>query len=88
MAGEPIGTLSVDGWDYALGPNDGAAQASGALEVVILSSKFRDEMIRVQSGALRDTFGVKLGYHYKVAGQPEMLAFNIGPGSGIRCSPQ
>lgn len=88
LAGEPIGTLSVEGWDYALGSNDGVGQASGALEVVILWSKHHEEVIRVQSGDLRDRFGVKLGYHYKVADQPEMLVFNIGPGSGIRCSPK
>ena len=66
---------------------DGAPQASGALEVEILWSKYHEEVIRIPSGALRDNYGVKLGYHYKVAGQPEMLVFNIGPGSGIRCAP-
>jgi hypothetical protein len=86
LGGQPIGTLTVSGWDYALG-SDSAPQSSGALKVDILWSKYHEEVIRIQSGALRDRFGVKLGYHYKVAGQPEMLVFSIGPGSGIRCAP-
>jgi len=82
LAGTPIGKLTVDGWDYVLG----GGQAAGTLGLVVFPAKYHEEVIRVPSGTLREKFGAKLGFHYKVAGEPEMLVFNIGPASGIRCT--
>lgn len=86
LAGEPIGNLSVDGWSYVLGSKAAGIQPAGVLERVVLGGKYHDEIIRVPSGTLREEFGVKLGFHYNVAGQPEVLVFNTAPGSGIRCT--
>jgi hypothetical protein len=77
--------LSVDGWNYVLGSNDAGEPKVGTLERVVFG-KYREEFIKVQSGTLREKFGVNLGYHYHVAAKLEALVFSTGPGSGIRCA--
>lgn len=85
LAGEPVGILSVDGWNYVLGSTDAGEPKVGTLERVVFG-KYREEFIKVQSGTLRENFGINLGYHYHLAARPEALVFSIGPGSGIRCA--
>lgn len=85
LAGEPVGTLSVNGTNYVLGPNDAGDPGAGVLELVVYATKYREEVIKVQNGTLKEKFGVNLGFHYDVPDQPQALVFNIGPGSGIRC---
>ena len=57
----------------------------GMLERIV-SGKYREEFLKVQSGTLKDKFGIHLGYHYHLAGKPEALVFSTGLGSGIRCN--
>lgn len=83
LAGEPVGNLSVDGWKYVLGPNDAGEQSVGTLEIVVYPGKYREEFVKVQGGTLSEKFGIRLGFHVP---KPELLVFNIGPGSGIRCT--
>ena len=85
LAGDPVGVLSVDGWNYVLGSNDTGEATVGTMERVVFG-KYREEFIKVQSGALSEKFGVNLGYHYHLAAKPEALVFSVGPGSGIRCA--
>lgn len=85
LGGQPIGVLSVDGWNYALGASDADTPKDGTLRRVIYG-KYREEFLKVQGGALKDHYGVNLGYHYHIAGKPEALVFSVGPESGIRCS--
>lgn len=85
MGNASIGTLSVNGWDYVLAQGDNTS-AAGAIALDRNLMKFEQDMLKVPSGALRDTYGVKLGFHFNVAGLPERLVFNVAPGLGINCN--
>lgn len=81
MAGETIGQLTVAGWNYVLQANGAGFPQVGSLERVVYG-KYREEYVKVQSGSLREQFGVKLGHHSRTDGT---LVFSIGPQSGIHC---
>jgi len=85
LAGEAIGVLSVTGSTYVLGTPSAGEPLVGTIERVGKHSKLQEEFIKVQSGTLREDFGIRLGFHNAVV-EPEALVFNIGPGSGIRCA--
>jgi hypothetical protein len=85
LAGESVGTLSVDGWTYDLGSGQAGAPKDGLFKRVVFG-KYREEFLKVEGGTLAEKFGVNLGYHYHIADKPEALIFSIGPGSGIHCT--
>jgi hypothetical protein len=80
LDGKSVGTLSVTGENYVLG------NTGGTLDLVVYPTKHHEKIIKVRSGPLIGTFGAKLGFHYHVPLKPDMVVFNIGPASGIRCS--
>lgn len=85
FAGEAVGTLTVTGWQYALGTTAAGEPQSGTLEPLGgRAGKNRATYVQVESGPLKDNFGIRLGIHDDSA-KPENLIFNLGPGSGIRC---
>lgn len=85
LAGKSVGVLVVDGWTYVLGSGGVGDQRAGTLERVGVHSKTQEEFLKVHDGALREGFGIRLGFHNAVV-EPEQLVFNIGPGSGIHCT--
>lgn len=85
LGGASVGTLSVEGWKYVLGSSEGGYKTVGTLQHVVYG-KYHEEYLKVQSGALKENFGVNLGYHYHLAGKPEAVVFNVGPEAGIRCT--
>jgi hypothetical protein len=84
LPGETLGMLTVEGWRYAL-TIDGAQPRVGTLAPVGGQGfKNKAAYVRVESGPLKDEFGLGLGIHLDVV-EPDNLIFNKEPGAGVRC---
>ena len=84
LPGETMGVLAVDGWRYTL-TTEGEQPRGGTLAPVGGQGlKNMSAYVRVESGPLKDDFGIGLGLHYEQA-EPDNLIFSMGPGAGVRC---
>jgi hypothetical protein len=84
FTGETAGMLTVDGWRYTLTiggelPKEGTLAPVGGR-----TPKNNAVLVHVESGPLKEDFGIRVGLHTDRA-EPEKLIFNIAPGAGVPC---